>query len=357
MLHGDAQRTHRAHGRIPDRPAVAWTFRADGPIEGQAVASPDEATLYVATLGGSLWALDRDGHARFQVRLGGRAYATPCIGPDGMLYIGHDGGGFSAIDPAGRVAWTVETHGDADTSAVLREDGLVIFAAGSTVYGVRPGGAIAFRFLASGKIFTAPALIRRTEDHEPGNPARIVVGSQDHHLYALTRDGALAWLTDLGHDVDGAPAIGDDGGIYVGTDGDEVVRLEADGRVSWRAPVGGVVRGALSVARNGDVLAGVYGPSPRLVRVDERGATLGGFPVRGNGTRETGVWGGAMEDDSGTLVFGGQDGEVHAVAGDGRELWAYDAHADVDAPITLLGDGTLLVGTYDGDLIALRAGR
>ena len=48
---------------------------------------------------------------------------------------------------------------------------------------------------------------------------------------------------------------------------------------------------------------------------------------------------------------------MHAVAGDGRELWAYDAHADVDTPITLLGDGTLLVGTYDGDLIALRAGR
>ena len=34
--------------------------------------------------------------------LGGARYATPCIGPDGMLYIGHDGGGFSAIDPAGR---------------------------------------------------------------------------------------------------------------------------------------------------------------------------------------------------------------------------------------------------------------
>jgi len=352
VLHGDAQRSHRAHGHLPARAEVAWTFKADGAIEGQVVASPDEATLYVATLGGTLWALDRVGHPRFHVPLGGRAYATPAVGPDGTVFVGSDGGAFFAVSPAGSVAWRLETHGgDADTSALLLDDGLVVFAAGSRVYGVRPGGVVAFRFQAKGKVFTAPALTRGGGGREP----RIIVGSQDDHVYALTTAGALAWATDLGSDVDGAPAVGDDGGIYVGTDRGEVVRLEDDGRVAWRARVDGFVRGTLSVTRGGDVLAGVFGPSPRLARLSPGGELLGAYPIRGNGTGETGVLGGALEDDDGALAFGGDDGAVHVVGRDGQLRWEYDAGADVDAPVTLLGDGSLVAATYDGEVIALRS--
>jgi outer membrane protein assembly factor BamB len=150
--------------------------------------------------------------------------------------------------------------------------------------------------------------------------------------------------------------VDDDGAIYVGTDGGEVVRLARDGHVEWRLPVGGQVRGTLSVARNGDVLAGVYGPSPRIVRISSGGILLGAFPVRGNGNPETGVYGGALEDDDGTLVFGGQDGLVHVVDASGIERWTYDARADVDAPVTLLPDGTLVVADYAGDVIAFGNG-
>jgi outer membrane protein assembly factor BamB len=352
MLHGDAHHSHRAHGRLPREPLVAWTFQTDGPIEAQIVASPDEGTLYVATLGGSLWALDRAGLARFHVRLGDRVYATPCIGRDGLVYVGSDGGAFSAIAPDGHIVWKLETPGDADTGAVLLEDGTVVFAAGPRVYGVRPGGVLAFRFQAKGKVFTAPA-IATTAGGEP----RIIVGSQDDRVYALTVRGEVAWSTDLGHDVDGAATIGDDGAIYVGTDGHEVVRLDVDGTIVWRADVGGFVRGTLSVARDGDVLAGVYGPSPKLVRVSPEGLVLGAFPVRGNGTGEVGVFGGALEDDEGALAFGAQDGRLHVVGADGRERWAYDLHADLDAPITFLGDGSLAIGDYAGLVVALKETR
>jgi len=348
MLHGDARRSHRAHGHLPGRPDVAWTFHADGPIEAQVVTSLDEQTLYVATLGGTLWALDGAGQPVFHLALGGRAYATPCVGPDGTIYVGSDGGAFFAVDPGGHVKWRLETSGDADTSALLTDDGLVVFASGSRVYGVR-AGVVVFRYQAKDKVFTAPALTRTR-----GGEARIVVGSQDDHVHALTGRGDLAWSMGLGHDVDGAAAVGDDGAIYVGTDGDEVVRLDAEGQVAWRTPVGGPVRGALSVARNGDVLAGVYGPSPRLVRVSPQGVVTASFAVRGNGTREMGMLGGALEDDDGALAFGAQDGVVRVVERSGRERWEFDARADVDAPLTLLGDGSLLVGDYEGRVVMLR---
>lgn len=347
MLHEDSRHTHRSRGRAPLRPELAWKLATDGAIESQVATSPDGQTLYATTLGGSLWAVTRDGAKRFTVPLEGRAYASPLVGDDGTVYVGSDAGLFFAIASSGQVRWKLQTGADADTGAVFTADGNLVFAAGKTVFGVRPSGDVVWRFVAKGKVFTGPAIT---------DGGLIVFGSQDDHAYALTPGGALAWASDLGGDVDGAPAIADDGSIYVGCDTGDVVRLDARGVVVWRAPVGGFVRGTLSVARNGDVLAGVYGPRPREVRVTSSGVVRGEFVVRGTGAAEFGVHGGALEDDLGTLVFGAQDDRVHAVGADGAARWEFLTHGDVDAPVTLLADGTLVFGSDDGSLYALRDG-
>ncbi len=216
------------------------------------------------------------------------------------------------------------------------------------MYGVSPQGWLKFRFAAKRKVFTAPAV-----DGE----GRVFFGSQDHHAYALTPQGGPLWSTDLGADVDGAPAIGDDGAVYFGTDGDEVVRADpGSGQVTWRAKVGGFVRGTLSIARDGDVLAGVYGPAPRAVRLRAAdGVVLGDFGVQGTGAREFGVHGGALEDDAGTLLFGAQDDTLAAVDASGRLRWRFTAGGDVDAPVTLLTDGTIVLGSDDGKVVLLAA--
>jgi outer membrane protein assembly factor BamB len=345
MLHEDSRHTHRARGRAPSHPDLAWKIATDGPIEGQAAASPDEEQVYVSTLGGSLWAISRRGERVFTAPLGGRAYGSPLVAEDGTVYVGSDAGAFFALSPAGHVKWKLETKGEADTGAVFLPDGNVVFAAGSEVFGVRPSGDVAWRFAAKGKIFAAPAVT---------DAGLVIFGSQDDHAYALTAAGLLAWAADLGGDVDGAPALGDDGGIFVGCDTGEVVRLGARGEIVWRTAVGGFVRGTLSVARNGDVLAGVYGPTPRQVRLTPDGALRGAFGVQGTGAAEFGVHGGALEDDAGTLVFGAQDDRVYAVGADGGLRWDFRTEADVDAPVTLLSDGTLLLGSDDGSLYALR---
>jgi outer membrane protein assembly factor BamB len=68
---------------------------------------------------------------------------------------------------------------------------------------------------------------------------------------------------------------------------------------------------------------------------------------------EFGVHGGALEDDEGTLVFGAQDDRVRAIGADGALLWDFLTGGDVDAPATLLSDGTLIVGSDDGYVYAL----
>ncbi|WP_394835076.1 PQQ-binding-like beta-propeller repeat protein [Pendulispora rubella] len=347
MHHGDARRTHRAHGHGPVEPKVVWKTPVGGPIQAQVVASADESTLYVASLGGTLTALGRDGRIAWKVDLNGRVYSTPCVGNDGSVYVGSDARTFYAVSPTGTVRWKLDTESDADTGPALAPNGTIVFASGRTVYAVGSAGSIAWRFRAKGKVFTAPAV---AED------GTIYVGAQDHRAYALAPNGTVRWSVDLGADVDGAPAIGDDGAVYFGTDADEIVRLGVKGEIVWRARVGGYVRGGLSIGRDGDVLAGVYGPLPRQVRVAAAsGKLLGAFDVAGTGARDFGVHGGALEDDDGTLYFGGQDDAAYAVDRSGKPRWRFVTGADVDAPLTLLRDGSLVVPSDDGMVYLLAA--
>jgi outer membrane protein assembly factor BamB len=350
MLHGDARHTDRAAGRAPlAAPEAQWTVDAGGPVEAQVTTSPDGETLYVASLDGSLVAIARDGGAvRWTLPLHERAYATPAVADDGTIFAGSDAKKFLAVTPEGKVRWSLDTDGEADTGAATAPDGTIVFAAGRMVYGVTPLAWVKWRFAAKRKVYTAPAV---------APSGRVFFGSQDHHAYALTPQGGPIWSIDLGADVDGAPAIGDDGAVFLGTDGGEVARLDADdGHVVWRTQLGGFVRGTLSVARNGDVLAGVYGPTPRAVRLrGADGSLVGDSPVQGTGAREFGVHGGALEDEAGTLLFGAQDDTVTAIDAGGNVLWRWTAGADVDAPVTLLPDGSVVVASDDGKVVLLRS--
>jgi outer membrane protein assembly factor BamB len=66
------------------------------------------------------------------------------------------------------------------------------------------------------------------------------------------------------------------------------------------------------------------------------------------------VHGGPVEDDLGSLYFGAQDDAVYAVASTGEMLWRFQTGDDVDAPVTLLSDGTLIAGADDGKVYAFQ---
>jgi outer membrane protein assembly factor BamB len=350
MLHGGPSHSARAAGRAPlTRPSPVWVRDVGAPVEAQVATSLDEQTLYVASLGGALTALARaDGAVLWTLDLHDRAYATPCVADDGTIYAGSDAKKLVALSPDGRIKWSLDTDGDADTGPALAKDGTVVFAAGKMVYGVTPLGYVKWRFTAKRKVYTSPAV---------APDGRVFFGSQDHHAYALTPQGGPAWSVDLGADVDGAPVLTEDGAVSFGTDAGEVVKLDGnDGRVLWRAALGGYVRGTLSATRMGEILAGVYGPTPRQVLLDPAdGSVRMSFAIQGTGARDFGVHGGALEDDAGILLFGAQDDNVYAVDRSGRALWAFGARADVDSPITMLSDGSIVFGSDDGIVTLLRS--
>jgi outer membrane protein assembly factor BamB len=342
-LHEDSHRTHRAHGVGPRTPRLSWSHDVGGAIEAQIVTSPDEQTLYAASLGGSLTALDREGKVRWTVPLGDRAYGTPLVDGDGNIYLGSDAKLFYAIAPSGSIKWKLEVDGEADTSAVFDGKGRLVFGAGSTLYAVTAQGTAVWRFRAGGKIFSSPAVT---------DGGVLVFGAQDGRLYGVDEGGNRVFSTDLGGDVDASPAT-EGSAIYVGTDRGEVVKLDERGQIVWRVVVGGFVRGALSIARGGDVLAGVYGPSPRVVRVTPEGAVAASFAIQGTGAPEFGVHGAPLEDDAHSLYFGAQDDALYAVGPDGALLFRFETGGDVDAPATLLSDGSLVFASDDGKVYYL----
>jgi outer membrane protein assembly factor BamB len=345
MQHGTPRRTHRVHARGPSAIKIGWKTQVDGPVAAQVTASVDEATLYVATLGGDIIALARDtGERRWTFKLGDRGYAAPLVTDDGTIWAGTDAKKIFALSPKGDVIHRIDVDGEADTSPAIANDGTILFAAGTQVLSIRRGGDLAWRFATRGKIFTAPAVTPE---------GLTIVGSQDDGVYGIGVNGQLAWRVDLGADVDGAAAIADDGAIYVGTDAAEVVRLDPAGKIVWRTATGGFVRGGLAIARSGDVLAGTYGPVPRVVRISSDGELKGSFAIPGTGAKEFGIHGGPLEDDDGALYFGTQDDAAYAIEPNGSVRWRFATGADVDAPLTLLSDGSLVVPSEDGSVTLL----
>jgi outer membrane protein assembly factor BamB len=345
--HQDARRTHRVSATGPVQPVLRWKVGGLGPLAAQPIASWDEQLIYVASLAGALSVISSDGVLLRKIDLGGRAYGAPCIAEDGSVFVGSDAARFFSIAPDGAIRWQLEVDGEADSAPVFWPDGMISFAAGPQLYSVTRTGTIRNRFAAGGKIFAAPAL------HPHGF---VVVASQDDHVYAVDSRGIAKWSVDLGADVDGAPTIADDGAIFVGTDAGAIVKISPHGTILFRTDMGGFVRGPLSNTRNGDLVVGVYGPRARVVRMNgQTGAVSWVFPVPGTGAREFGVHGGALEDMSGTLYIGAQDDRVYALRADGTVRWSFLTGGDVDAPVTLLRNGRLIVASDDGTVYGLES--
>ncbi len=344
VYRGDSRRTHRSPIVGPTVARIAWKVSVDGPVQSQVLASADGRELYVSSLGGSIRALSAaDGSVLWSVPLSDRSYSTPFIAA-GALYVGSDAKALVRLGADGKVTYRLDLGGEIDGAPAQLDDGTIVVAADRNIVGVRPRGDVAFRLPSRGKVFTSPAV---------SADGTLYWGAQDHALHAA-REGRESWKIDLGSDVDGGPSIMDDGTIVCGTDGGEVVRVSREGTIIWRTAVGGFVRGGLTIARDSAVLAGVYGPTPGVVRLDgATGKVLGRFPVQGTGATQFGVHGGPLEDAAGTLYFGTQEDAVYAVSASGEDLFRLPVDGDVDAPLTLLPHGVLLVATDSGTIYAV----
>jgi outer membrane protein assembly factor BamB len=315
-------------------------------VVGQPVVGED-GTVYVGSRDHFVYALTPTGGLRWRRDLGSDVYSSPAL-HEGLLYVGSDANFFFVLEAStGEVRVHLRTEGDVDTGIAVGEDGTAYFGAGQELWAVAADGTVRFRFRANDKIFSAPAL---------DDDGTIYVGSQDDHLYALAPDGTLRWSYQARNDVDSGPVIGDDGTIYFGSDDHYVYALDRNGALRWRTDVGGYVRTPVALGLDDNVLVPVFGPRPRVVSLDARtGQAQWTFAVGRTTSNEQGVGSSPLVDRDGNIYFGADDDYLYAIDRQGRLRWIYPTGGNVDGDPALASDGTLLVGSDDRALHALRA--
>ena len=341
----DRRHTGRSPYVGPRESTVVWKLATHGRVTAQPVVAPD-GTIYVGSHDHFLYAVTPAGRLKWKKDLRDRVYATALVDASGAVYVGSDADVFWSFAPDGTLRWKLETEGDADSGAVEGPDGRVFFAAGPDLWAVKKDGTVDWRFRANGKIYTTPAI---------DDDGTLYVGSQDDHFYAVAPDGRMRWSFATHGDNDASPVLGDDGTIYFGSDDKHVYALTRDGGLRFSVDVDGYVRAPLALTLDGSVLVAVFGPRPRLLCLDgATGDVRWFFPVTTADSSEVGIASGPLVDREGNVFVGAHDDYLYAVTANGDLRWALEAQGDVDASAVLAPDGTLYVGSDDGNIYALR---
>jgi outer membrane protein assembly factor BamB len=178
---------------------------------------------------------------------------------------------------------------------------------------------------------------------------RVLIGSYDGHLYALSLDGKLLWKARTEGPVHATPAVRD--GIAYIAGCDEMLRAIriADGREVFNVSSGAYTGASPALSGNrafygtfDNELLGVDVAARKVIwryRHPERS-----FPFYSSAAV-----------DAGRVYVGGRDKMLHAVdAQSGKALWTFTARARIDSSPALSG-GRVYVGSNDGRLYVVDA--
>jgi outer membrane protein assembly factor BamB len=239
----------------------------DDDADTSAAAAGDGSLRFGA--GRALYATEADLTVRWRLELGAKVFSSPAVTREGVAVVGAQDDRVRAVDPDGGVRWTVVTRDDVDAPPAIGDDGTVYVGGDDgALRAIRADGAVRWQRALGGYVRAGVALgldgalvlgtygprarvlavdretgAVRWERPVPGPPTRdygvassalvdvdgrYAVGVPDDALWMLDRDGALLARVPLPGDVDGSPALIDDGLLVVGCD-DGVVYFIGDG--------------------------------------------------------------------------------------------------------------------------------
>jgi hypothetical protein len=127
----------------PPVESQTWDQLLDGGVFGVGPAIGADGTLYGASFGGTLYAIDPHAttqqNPRWATILGGSLGSSPVVDADGYTYVISEDGTLHATDPAGHTAWSMALPGGtADYNASMDADGTLYVGTGSEVFAINP---------------------------------------------------------------------------------------------------------------------------------------------------------------------------------------------------------------------------
>lgn len=336
--------------------------------------------------------------ARWTIKLGAPVIDGPAIGPDGTIYQTTDDGVIHAISLAtGAVEWTLSdgaaiSDPDLSITPAVLAGGIILWpAANDKLDAVSPTGKLLWQIKLDGRALSPTVAAA----------GQVIVTDGSGGVEALRPTAAgpnVEWSTKLGAVSYSSPAVARDGTIYT-TAGNDLVAINASSGqpvVKWRFKAGAAIEVSPTVAAGGTVILGTndafeYGitasgtvawryrrtvfsySSPAAttdglayfgdnngdvdVVSDARGTVVGDYaaltkPLSPDGV---GVWTAPAVDSHHDVYFGTASGHIVGFAYGGTKLFDIATGATVSAYPALAPDGTLVIGSSNGTLYALKS--
>lgn len=341
-----------------DPGTLKWAYDTEDDLRG-CPAIADDGTIYVGSKNAKLSALNPDGSLKWEFTTLGTSWASPAIGADGTIYIGsiisqsnYNAGNkenFFAVNPDGTLKWSVESGIIVDSSPAIGEDGTIYHPSSNGLAAYTPEGTLIWNYSDVGNSYTTPAI---------SSDGTIFIAGWSR-LYAINANGTLKWSIEMEDDVRSSPAIGADGTVYIGAKDHYLYALHpSDGTEKWKFDAGSMVLSAPIIDSLGVIYFGSY--KGKFFAVNPDGTEKWFYQF----SEELGFLenNNAVLGDNNVIYIGASDPvawyvrKVYALNLDGSIKWEYVSDLALDTPTALASDGTVYIGTAEGDLLALEGG-
>ncbi len=363
----DSLHTGRVDALAISSPQIMWSKALGRRIHAGAAIGED-GTVYVGvegerfgTSGHGLFALAPGGDEKWSLSLPAPVRTTPMIGNDRVLF-GSYNGSFHAVELEGFEGWRYNPSDLSQrislSSPAVALDGTIYFGDhGGSLQAMSPGGEPVWSFLTDDIVRAAPAI---------GQDGVIYFGSNDGLFYALNPDGSLRWSYETEGRIDSAAAIAPDGTIYFGSADGKLYALTSEGALKWSVGVGKglMVFVSPALAKDGTVYVGTAGTAPLGTSQPQQEASYPFIAFNPQGEREwefqLSYWVRSSPTviSDGTIYFGGWDGNLYALSPKGELRWQIalgdiPVEQGIEAQPAVAPDGTIFVGTWDGRFLAV----
>ena len=340
MFMRDAQHSGHSSFAGPLSPVIAWLHESGSPVRSSA-AFDKRGTAHFGGNSFLLQAMYADGQQKWAYWTGGaRISNTPALHHDGAVSFGSSSANMYRVNRHGIKEWNISVNAPIiRSSATLDQNGrMYIGSEDRSIYCVDRTGLSAWTFQTNGAVHASPALSL--------DERSLYVGSDDQVLYALSTDGELQWTYATEGAISGSATVGQDGSIYVGSADNMLYALRPDGSLRWKRDLHAPLYTTVAVTRENRIYAATFDgllyclDADGTVLWDQRFAAAGGLAS-------------PVVDVLGTAYIGSPDGQLSAIASDGRLLWRFDTEGPINATASISQQGGIFIANDKGRCLVL----